>query len=170
MKWVTSALLVLALWVGSVQAQEGTKPGKEHEFLAQMAGEWTLKFEGSNDAVGKAVFKMAHGGLWLTSAHEMKMPTGDFTGQGLDSYDPMKKKYISVWVDSMITSPIIFEGDRTEDGKTLTQTGKGPGPDGKTTDYKSVTEYVNKDKHIFKLWSGALTGDPMMTIIYERAK
>jgi hypothetical protein len=171
MKRILGAVLVLALWVGSLQAQ-GVTPGKEHAFLAESAGEWTVKFDSPDgeSSTGKAVNKMAHGGLWLTSTLEMKMPTGDFTGQGLDSYDPVKKKYIGIWVDSMSASPINLEGDRSEDGKTLTMTGKGPGPDGKPTDYKTVTVYLDKNKHTFKLWMGDIKGEPMMSATYERVK
>jgi hypothetical protein len=49
-------------------------------------------------------------------------------------------------------------------------TGKGPSPDGTTTDYKTETEYVSKDKHVFKMWMGTTTGEPMMVATYERKK
>jgi hypothetical protein len=52
----------------------------------------------------------------------------------------------------------------------ITMTGKGPSPDGTTTDYKTETEYVSKDKHVFKMWMGTTTGEPMMVATYERKK
>jgi hypothetical protein len=69
--------------------------------------------------------------------------------------------YVGIWVDSMITAPIIMEGDLATFGstKTLTMTGKGLGPDGKPTDYKMVTDYKDRDNH-----------DPMMTATYTRKK
>ncbi len=70
----------------------------------------------------------------------------------------------------MSSSPVTLEGDRSKDGKTLTMTGKGPGMDGNVTDFKTVTEVVSKDKHVFKMWMGDTQGDPVMTIIYTRKK
>ncbi len=152
-------------------AQEAVKPGPEHAFLAEMVGEWTVKFQTpGGEWTGKNVYKMAHGGLWLASELECKTPDGPFSGQGLDSYNPAKKKYVGTWVDSMSTTPIVLEGERSSDGKTLTMTGKGPGMDGNTADIKTVTEYTSKDKHVFKMWMGQTTGEPTMTAVYERKK
>ena len=109
-------------------------------------------------------------GVWLTSQLDMKMPEGPFTGQGLDTFDPIKKKFVAIWVDSMSATPVILDGNRSADGKKITMTGKGPAPDGTSTDYKTETEYVSKDKHIFKMWMGTTSGDPMMVATYNRKK
>jgi len=162
---ITCSLMCPAL------AQELVKPGAEHAFLAELVGEWTVKFETpGGEWTGKNVYKMAHGGLWLTSELDCKTPEGPFTGQGLDTYNPAKKKYVGIWVDSMSTMPIVLEGERSADGKTLTMTGKGPGMDGNPADFKTVTEYNSKDKHTFKMWMGQTTGEPMMKAVYERKK
>lgn len=166
------ALLLTSLAASAVSAQEQPKPGKEHEFLKQNEGEWTVHFgDASTPSMGVTKYKMTLGGLWLMSDAEMEMGPGEkFTGHGMDSYDPVKKKYVGIWTDSQMTAPIVFEGDLSADMKTLTCTGKGPGQDGKTTDYKLVTEYKDKDTHIFKMWAGVLTGEPMLTLTYVRKK
>jgi hypothetical protein len=152
-------------------AQETLKPGAEHAFLAETEGDWIVTMSSpGGDITGKGSYKMAHSGLWLTSQLEMKMPEGPFTGTGLDSYDPVKKKFVAIWVDSMSATPIILEGDRSADGKKVTMTGKGPGADGTSTAYKTETEYVSKDKHVFKMWMGTTTGEPMMVATYVRKK
>jgi Protein of unknown function (DUF1579) len=170
--WTICAAALLML--GNVTWSYGQfpEPGKEHEFLKQSEGEWDIKMDagGTATSMGSAKYKMAMGGLWLVSDVEMDMQGTKFTGHGLDSYDPAKKKYVGVWVDSMTTSPIVIEGELSADMKTLTMSGKGPGQDGKTTDYKMITEYKDKNTHIFKMWSGSLTGDPMMTLTYVRKK
>ena len=171
MKIVAHVLCLLLCLGSSLAAQEATKPGKEHAFLAEAEGEWSVKIASpGGDMTGKCVYKMAHNGIWLTSHLDMKMPEGPFTGQGLDTFDPIKKKFVAIWVDSMSAAPLILDGDRSPDGKKITMTGKGPGPDGKSTDYKTETEYVSKDKHVFKMWMGTTTGDPMMVATYERKK
>lgn len=171
MKFATIGLCYLLFVSSTLLAQESIKPGKEHAFLAETEGEWTVTIESpGGDMTGKCVYKMAHNGVWLTSELDMKMPEGPFTGQGLDTFDPNKKKFVSVWVDSMSATPVILEGNRSADGKKITMTGKGPAPDGTSTDYKTETEYVSKDKHIFKMWMGTTSGDPMMVATYTRKK
>jgi len=171
MKIVTHALFLLLCLGSSLTAQESIKPGKEHAFLAEAEGNWSVTIASpGGDMAGKCVYKMAHNGVWLTSQLDMKMPDGPFSGQGLDSFDPIKKKFVSIWVDSMSATPMMLEGDKSPDGKKITMTGKGPAPDGTSANYKTETEYVSKDKHVFKMWMGTTTGDPMMVATYERKK
>lgn len=167
MKIATLGFCLLVILSSLVCGQQPAKPTAEHAFLAETEGEWSVSI---GDMTGKCVYKMAHNGLWLTSQLDMKMPDGPFSGTGLDTYDPFKKKYIAIWVDSMSASPLILEGDRSADGKKLTMTGKGPSPDGTSTTFKTETEYVSKDKHVFKMWMGTTTGEPMLTATYDRKK
>lgn len=167
MKRLVALCWAFVLTVGQLTAQQPVMPGKEHEFLKESVGEWDVDFDGMK---GKSVYTMVHNGLWLESKIEMQMPQGKFTGQGLDSYDPVKKKYVAIWVDSMTTSPIVMEGDMDAKTKTVTMLGKGPDPEGKTVDYKMSTEYKDKDTHYFKMWVGNLQGDPMMKATYKRTK
>lgn len=165
------ALLLASFAASAVFAQEPPKPAKEHEFLKQSEGDWAIHMgDASSPATGTAKYKMTLGGLWLMSDVEMDMEGMKFTGHGMDSYDPAKKKYVGIWTDSMMTAPIVMEGEMSADMKTLTCSGKGPGQDGKPTEYKMVTEYKDKNTHVFKMWSGTLTGEPMMTLTYVRKK
>ena len=171
MKLAALGISLLLTFGSLLCAQEAVKPGKEHAFLAEAEGDWSVSIASpGGDMTGKCVYKMAHNGIWLTSQLEMKMGDGPFTGTGLDTFDPIKKKFTSIWVDSMSATPVILEGERSPDGKKITMMGKGPAPDGTSTQYKTETEYVNKDKHIFKMWMGTTTGEPMMVATYERKK
>jgi hypothetical protein len=162
-------LLVTLCTIAPALAQEPPQPGAEHKFLAELAGDWDVTLDVEGGAMkGETKYKMIHGGLWLQSTLEMDMGGTKFTGQGLDSYDPVRKKYIGIWIDSMSTSPIMLEGERTKDGKTLSMTGKGPDQAGKIVDYKTETEYVSKDKHVFKMWMGKTTGNETMKATYTR--
>ena len=171
MKLAVLGICVLFSCATSIVAQESIKPSAEHAFLAETEGEWNVTMASpGGELTGKGSYKMAHNGIWLTSQLEMKMPDGPFSGSGLDSYDPVKKKFVAIWVDSMSATPITLEGDRSSDGKKITMTGKGPAPDGTLTTYKTETEYVSKDKHVFKMWMGTTTGEPMMVATYVRKK
>jgi hypothetical protein len=149
--WCVAALLL----VGGAFAQEPPKPGKEHQDLAKLAGKWkvTIKDGPTAGQTGTSEFKSICGGMWVSS--DFKMDDGSFTGHGLDGYDATKKKYVSVWVDSMGGPPLFFEGDWTEPGKTLVQTAKGTGPDGNAVEFKSVTKYPSDKAMNFELFMKA---------------
>ncbi len=92
-----------------------------------------------------------------------------FSGRSMDSYDPMKKKYVSLWFDSMNTSPVIMEGTYDKEKKTLTLAGEGPGPNGAATKYKSVTESPNDDTEVMTMYMGD-GKDPSFVVTYKRKK
>ncbi|MBM4075119.1 MAG: DUF1579 domain-containing protein, partial [Planctomycetes bacterium] len=85
---------------------------------------------------------------------------------------PAKKKYISIWVDSMVTTPLITEGTYDKEGKVQTMTGDGPGPDGKPMKFKMVTEHKNKDTILFTMFTPGPDGKDaiMFSITYNRRK
>jgi Protein of unknown function (DUF1579) len=163
----------VALWLAPLaRAQEPPKPGPEHERLKQAEGVWeaTVKM-GDQESKGTMVYQMGLGGLWLTSRFEGDFGGMKFQGRGLETYDPAKKKYISVWADSFSTSPMITEGTYDKESKTVTMTGEGPGPEGKPVKYKSTLEHKDKDTMVFNMYAGD-TGDkdkPMLTITYKRS-
>lgn len=151
------------------------KPGPEHQRMAKLAGEWDTvsKTPGSaEENRGKATYKSECNGLWLTSNFEGSFGGEKFQGKGLDSYDPATKKYVSVWVDSMITSPMVFEGDYDQTSNTLKQTAKTRGPDGKPVTWRSVTRFVNDNQHEFTLYMTPSGGTEtlLMEMSYTRRK
>jgi hypothetical protein len=165
------AAVALALLAAPVaQAQEGPKPGPEHEVLKKMVGNWdlTMKF-GGMETKGTVTYKMELGGLWLTSNLESELFGTKFQGKGLDTYDPARKKYVGVWVDSMASSPMLLEGSFDKEKKTLTMTGSGPGMDGKPTKYKSVSVMPDDDTINFSMYIGD-GKEPAFTIVYKRKK
>lgn len=164
--------VALTLFVApAVQAQEGPKPGPEHEFLKKMVGDWTLTMKfGGMESKGTVNYKMTLGGLWLEGNLESELFGAKFTGKSLDTYDAGKKKYVGIWVDSMTTAgPMVMEGDYDKAKKTLTMSGTGPGEDGKPSKYKSVSEYVDADTVNFTMYMGD-GKDPAFTIVYKRKK
>ncbi len=86
---------------GFTIAQEVT-PGPQHKKLAELEGTWNLAIKSDGgDSKGKSVYKLECGGLWLTSDFQSDFGGVKFQGKGMDGYDPAKKKYVSVWVDSL---------------------------------------------------------------------
>jgi hypothetical protein len=164
----------LAIWLAPIsRAQELPKPGPEHEMLKQMEGTWdaTIKMMGQ-ESKGTMKYKMGLGGLWLMSHFEGDFGGMKFEGQGMDTYNPAKKKYIGIWADSFETEPMISEGDFNKETKTLTMNGVGPGPDGKPAKYKSTVKMIDADTMEFTMAGPGPDGKEgvMMTISYKRKK
>ena len=168
---VCAVALVVALATPSVRAQDPPKPGPEHEMLKKMEGTWDLVMKaGGMEHKGTTVYKMELGGLWLHGSMNCDFGGGmSFQGKGMDTYDAKKQKYVSLWFDSMSTTPMTLEGSYDKDKKTLTMIGDGPGLDGKPAKWKSVSTYPDADTVNFSMFVGD-GKDPMFTIVYKRKK
>jgi hypothetical protein len=170
LRWSCAAVLAAALAAPAARAQEFPKPGPEHEALKKLVGTWEATLNaGGMESKGTMTYKMDLGGLWLVSEFEANMFGQKFTGRGLDSYDAAKKKYVGIWVDNMVTSPLVMEGTWDEAKKTLTMAGTGPGMDGKPTKFKTVTEWRDDDTFHFGLYMDDAK-EPGFTIKYKRKK
>src|SRR5438128_8815468 len=135
------AVALATLTSPAARAQDAPKPGPEHEVLKKHVGTWDLTMNfGGMQTKGTVTYRMDLGGLWLASSLESELFGAKFEGRGMDTYDPAKKKYVGVWMDSMGSSPMILEGTFDKEKKTMTMAGDGPGMDGKPTKYKSVSE------------------------------
>jgi Protein of unknown function (DUF1579) len=169
-RFVALATVAGLLLTSVALAQEGPKPGPEHALLKKLEGTWdcTMKF-GGMDSKGVSVYKMELGGLWLSSTFEGDFGGMKFSGRGYDSYDPAKKKYVGVWMDSMSTAPMLMEGTHDKEKKTTTMSGEGPGMDGKPTKYKSVSEMKDDDTMIMSMYMGD-GKEPAFVITYKRRK
>src|SRR4051812_36846361 len=170
--WFAFTFLALVAPASSrALAQPGVKPGPEIEILKNMEGTWdaTIKM-GDQQSKGTMTFKMGLGGLWLLSHFEGDFGGMKFEGRGMDSYDASKKKYVSVWADSMVTAPMLTEGTYDAATKKLTLEGMGPGQDGKLVKTTLVDEFKDKDTIISTMSSAGADGKPaeMMTITYKR--
>jgi hypothetical protein len=160
----------LALGAQPVAAQP--KPGPEHEKLKKFEGTWdgTVTLGGA-ESKGTATYKMGLGGFWLTLDFRGEFGGEKFEGRGTTGYDPIKKKYTSIWVDSMSPSIMFMEGAFNKDGTMYTETGEGPGMDGKPVKMKSVYEFKDKDTILFTMYNVQDDKDQeSFKITYKRKK
>jgi hypothetical protein len=160
--------------VAQAQPPGMPKPGPEHAALQKMEGTWDVAITllGSIKTTGEATYKMECGGLWLQ--RDLKFALGPTTihTKGLDTYDPVKKKYIGMQVDSMATAPTIVEGTYDEDMKTLTQTGEARDFKGAPEQVKNVTKHVDDDHvtvDVYRIFPDGRERK-MLTIEYARRK
>lgn len=168
-----SILLAITLVPTLAWAQTPPGPGPEHERLKKMEGTWNAKVKtGNEESAAVVTYKMECGGLWLVGDFRGEFGGQRFQGRGMDGYDPEKKKYVSVWVDSMSFCPMLMEGSYDTAKKSLTMTGEAPGPDGKMAKHKMVTLMSDDDHHTFNMYIVAPDGQEtkFMTIEYTRKK
>jgi hypothetical protein len=146
------------------------KPGPEHAFLKEGEGVWdaTAKSMGT-ESKGELHCKMALNGLWLIEHYKGESGGKAFEGRGAISYDPAKKRFVSVWIDSMVPSPMNSEGTYDKGTKTMTLLGDMPLPDGKSMKSKITITYKDANTKVLSL-KGAMDGKEfeMVEITYKR--
>lgn len=162
-------------------AEDYTKPTKQHEAMAFEVGTWDAEVSMwmSPDAEpmkNKAVEKNELlGKMWLMSQFEGEFGGEKFTGRSALGYDPIKKKFIGGWVDSMSPFMMQMEGDYDEGTQTLTMMGEGIDVmTGKSAKHKLVTEYHSENEKTFTMYQHDEGGDDewrkTMEIKYTRRK
>jgi len=167
--WVCACF---ALTLVAKPALAQPKPGAEHEMLKKFEGDWdaTVSMMGT-ESKATAKYKVGMGGFWLTLDFKGDFGGMPFEGKGLTGYDPRKKKYVSTWADSMEPWLMVMEGEFSKDGKTYTEAGEGPGPDGNLQKMKSVCDFKDKDTIVFTMYQVEAGKDQeMMKITYKRKK
>jgi hypothetical protein len=168
---LASCCLALVALPAVARSQEA-KPGPEHQKLKKFEGDWdaTVSFMGS-DSKATATYKMDLGGLWLFLSFHGEFAGQKFEGRGTTGYDPIKKKYVGTWVDSMSPSLTVTEGAFGKDGKTYTETAEGIGMDGKPMKMKWFYEFKDADTLLFTMYSVNDGKDQeMFKISYKRKK
>lgn len=150
-------------------------PTAEHEKIKPHVGKWGFEMTDSENQVTKGTSETieACGGLWFVTTMDTNMAGMPFQGKGLDGYDPEKKKYISIWVDSFTAAPMIFEGEYDKTGKVLTMVCEGKDPmSGGPATWRSTTEFRSKDEFRFVMFVKPKDGkeQTMMTVIYKRSE
>lgn len=151
-------MLVLLLPVLSYAQNDDMKkwtdymtPGKEHEQLSKMSGEWSFISKMWMDpkseptiSKGTASCSMILGGRYSqmkVNAMVMGMP---FEGISTTGFDNGNKIYFSTWVDNMSTGIMYGEGKYDESSKTTIMKGKMYDPMlGKEIEYKEIMKWPN---------------------------
>jgi len=176
------ALAILAA-CALLQGQEPPKPAapeKEHEWLAQLVGEWETDAEASlgpglppMKCTGTASDRLV-GGLWIVTEQKMAVSDPPMTGIMTVGYDPAKKKFVGTWIDSMTAHLWEYEGSLDKTGKILTLEAEGPNllAPGKMANYRDAIEVKSKDH---KVLTSSMQGDDgkwttFMTMNYRRKK
>ena len=169
------ALLFTVILAGicstSTFAQEPPKPGPEHKQLAELVGDWTAEWDfGGQKSKATASYKSICGGLWIASDFRGEIFGVPFEGHGLDGFDQTKRKFVSVWVDSMQTTPMTLEGSLDESSGDLVLMGEMVEPTGAKQKVKNVTEFKDADHFTFRTYTIQADGSEQMLFAIEYAR
>lgn len=167
------AIVVSAAAGGVSFGQEFPQPGPEHERLKELVGEWDAVMEmGGQKSKATAVYRPICGGMWIESDFEGNLGGMKFQGRGLSGYDLRKKRYVGVWVQSVESAPMVFEGDYDAEKKLMVMTGTSFSPEGEPQKFKTTTHTKDKDHFTFKMFMVQPDGGEELafTIEYTRRK
>ncbi len=167
------SIVVLCLIHSVSRGQDFPQPGPEHARLKELVGEWDAVMEmGDQKSKATATYKSICNGMWISSDFQGDLGGFPFTGHGLDGYDLSQKKYVGVWVDSLESAPLRFEGNYDAKTKLLVMTGESRGPDGQPRKFRNTTETKDADHFTFKMYSTQPDGKEALafTIEYTRRK
>ena len=165
----------------SAIGQEPTKPGLEQKILAADEGTWDATIKtftpGSTDpqiSKGTEVNEIMPGGVWLLSKLDGEFGGMKLQGRGQFAYDPVEKKYIGTWIDSMGPTLSTLEGTYDAKTKTMTYVGAGvvPATKAKFT-RKMVTTSKDDGTRVFSLsmkFEGAPDEVKFLEITYSKRK
>ncbi|HLW66737.1 MAG TPA: DUF1579 family protein [Gemmataceae bacterium] len=166
---ILSVALIFGIAASLARAQEIPKPGPEHDKFKDMVGDWetTVKMAGA-ETKGKASYKIGFNGFFMIEEFEADFGGFKFHGRGQTGYCPVRKKYITTWIDNMDPSPLVMSGNFDKEGKTLTENGEGT-REGKLVKLKSVGTMPDKDTMLFHFYEVKDGKDvEMMSITYKR--
>jgi hypothetical protein len=132
------------------------EPRKEHQWLQQLVGEWTIEEEAMMEP-GKPPEKLTGnesvrslGGLWIVAEGKGEMPGGGMAKTMMIlGYDPRKERYVGSWVGSMMTHLWLCDGTLDAVGRVLTLDTEGPmGEEGKLGKFRDVIEILGDDHRV----------------------
>lgn len=162
------------------QAARFTQPGEHHKVLDKFIGKWNTEmrmFMGSQSMPGEPGTSEF---TWLMPGRYVQMNgTGSMMKQPLQffyvlGYDNFKQSYVTTALSSMDTAMLHFEGDLTQDQKSLISYGTLDeyltGEHDKMV--KSVWRFVSADKLILEVHDLPIgeTNTKVFEIEYTRAK
>lgn len=141
--------------------EEAAKPVEQHKKLAESAGEWqsetTIWTQGPEGEATKSKWtystKPVLNGLWVMSQHKGEMNGKPFEGTAFTGFSKEQQKYVTVWFDSMNSSPVVMWGKPDASGKSITFEGERTTFAGRTYTPRWVERYDDADHGTFEMWS-----------------
>ncbi|WP_454063824.1 DUF1579 domain-containing protein [Candidatus Nitrospira salsa] len=153
------------------------EPGEPHKLFASLEGSWTTKTKSwmepgkpPMESKGTAEMKMLLDGRFLQQEFTGEMMGQPYSGIGINAYDNIQKKYVTVWLDTMGTGIFMMEGTASDDGKTIMLKGQHPEPGGGQMSHRAIWTIVDDNTQTFDMYGTHHGGEEMkvMEITYTR--
>ena len=157
--------------------QKLATPSEPHKQFESLAGTWTTQTKEwmepgkpPTEAAGSADMKMLLGGRFLQQDFTGEMMGQPYTGMGITGYDNLRKKYVSIWLDTMSTGSFVMEGTGSADGKTITLKGQHAEPGGGHMTHRAIWKIVDNNTQTFDMYGAHQGGKEMkeVEITYTR--
>ncbi|MAD34791.1 MAG: hypothetical protein CMJ88_13690 [Planctomycetes bacterium] len=174
---MNTAHIALAFALAATASGQALQMSAEHALLAQHAGVWDAtvvyvdqKTGEPTQAKGTSVRRQPLGSSWLIDNFQASLKRAPFRGMATTGYDPIKKKLVGTWIDSMTASLTILEGGWDKDRKVMTMSGARRDPQGRAVTTRVVTSIISKDKHVSEVFTQAQGGKERktMTVTFTR--
>src|SRR5213592_195791 len=153
------------------------KPGEPHKLFASLAGSWTTKTKEwmepdkpPMESTGSAEMTMLLDGRFLQQEFTGDMMGQRYSGVGISAYDNLRKRYVTMWIDTMGTGIFTMEGTASADGKTITLKGQHAELGGGQMTHRAVWKIVDSNTQTFDMYGTHEHGKEMkmMEITYTR--
>ena len=170
---VVTALAAAAAAPFALQDPQGMpQAGPEHVVLMDHVGVWdavviTEDMEGKEQrSKGKATTrKLAD--FHTIDDFEAEFMGMQFVGHGMNSWCPLRRKYVSSWADSMTPSPLQLTGDYDAKTRQLKMSGECLGMSGKLEPCRTVTYLRDADHFAWEMFGNGPDGKEMRTLRIE---
>jgi Protein of unknown function (DUF1579) len=152
-------------------------PGEPHQLFASLAGSWTTTSKEwmepgkpPMESTGSAEMKMLVDGRFLQQELTGNMMGQPYSGIGISGYDNLRKRYVTMWMDTMSTGMFTMEGTASADGKTITLRGQHAEPGGGHMTHRAVWTIVDDKTQTFDMFGAHAGGKEMkmLEIMYTR--
>ncbi len=163
---------MMAAWMKYAQPSGG------HKYLHKLAGTWdahaTFWMQPGalpTESKGTSVNEVIMGGRYLKTDYTSEFMGSPFQGMALDGFDNQKQRFVGLWIDTMSTLMMVFEGTVDEAAAVRTMTAEyTDAMTGKPAKMKGVTTVVNEDEHRYEAWTTGKDGEMFKTmeIVYKR--
>jgi hypothetical protein len=160
--------------------EKASTPGEMHRKLEPIVGtfdarvrSWMDPAKPPEDTTGTSVNGWTLGNRFVEQKYEGTMMGQPFTGMGYVGYNNVKKKYESVWMDSMGTGMMWSVMTPDASGKVMTAKTSVDDPmTGKPMPIEEKITVADNDHHKFEMWGQGPDGKKfkMMEIEYTRKK
>lgn len=173
----------IALWAATDPAiakeePQTPKPSEHHKIFQRDVGNWGASIKAwhepgaqAMESKGSEKNELLDGGMWLLTRFEGTIASMPYVGAGTFGYDPLEKKYVGTWVDSMSPHMMTLKYDYDPATQTMTGTGESRDPiTGEISKSKHVSRFIDENTRVFEIHMAGKDGKEfkMLEINYKR--